>query len=508
MHERRSDRNRRRGRGGLRHLAISAALLCASACSRKPRPNVILVTLDTTRADYLGAYGKAGDPTPNLDALAREGTRFDLAISSSAVTPVSHASILTGLENPEHGLRVLSAPSGYRLRGGIPTLATVLKDSGYRTGAVGSAFPVSSYFGFKNGFDSFQGVEGELSDGAEGKTWNVAELQRRSDATTELALEFLKSTTSPRFLWIHYWDPHDGVLLPPKDRLPKTLWRKGADGEPEPSRDLYQAEVSYVDAQFGRLVAALRERGEWDRTIVVVVADHGEGLGDHGWDHHRILYQEEIRVPLIVRAPGLRQQPSVADVVRTTDIYPTVLDVLGIALPKPVSGRSLLPLIEGRADAPRVAFADQINGYDKNARMAVEHPRYDFLYCALDREWKLIYRPTKPSASELFRLADDPLERTNLYASRPEESRRLLLELARYDGWVAEPFPPEKDPAGGSASAQSALNAIGYAGASDAPTGAPPRWVWICPNHPQDRSIERRPCATCGSKRVLVSATE
>ncbi len=504
MHERGGDRRRSRGTP----LFLCLLALAAAACAPDLRPNVILVTLDTTRADFLGAYGKEGDPTPNLDAVAREGTRFDLAISSSAVTPVSHASILTGLENPEHGLRVLSAPSGYRLKADVPTLATVLHDRGYRTGAVGSAFPVSSYFGFRNGFDSFQGVEGELKDGAEGKTWNVAELQRRSDATTELALDFLKSTKDARFLWIHYWDPHDAVLLPPKDKLPKTLWRKGADGEPEPSRDLYQTEVSYVDAQFGRLVAALKERGEWERTIVVVVADHGEGLGDHGWDHHRILYQEEIRVPLIVRAPGLKQKASVADVVRSIDIYPTVLDVLGIEPPKPVSGRSLRALIEGGKDEPRIAFADQINGYDRNARMAVEHPRYDFLYCALDREWKLVYRPSKPSASELFRISEDPTEKTNLYATKPEEARRLLLELARYDGWVAAPFPPEKGSKGVSSSAQSALNAIGYAGATDPGPEATPRWVWICPNHPMDRSPERKPCATCGSKRVLVSATE
>src|SRR5258705_3968520 len=195
------------------------ALILAVSCGHERPMNVVLVTLDTTRADYLGAYGRAGNPTPTIDALAREGTRFDLAISTAAVTPVSHASILTGLDNREHGLRVLSPKGRFRLRPPIPTLTTVLHDQGYRTLAVHSAFPVSSTFGFKNGFDVFESVEGELLGDGSRRTWDVAKFQRRSDETTRLALAAATDAREPFFLWIHYWDPHDAVQVPPKEFL-------------------------------------------------------------------------------------------------------------------------------------------------------------------------------------------------------------------------------------------------------------------------------------------------
>jgi arylsulfatase A-like enzyme len=291
--------------------------------------------------------------------------------------------------------------------------------------------------------------------------------------------------------------------VPPKDRLPKTLWRKGADGEPEPSRDLYQAEISYVDAQFGRLVAALKERGEWERTIVVVVADHGEGLGDHGWDHHRILYQEQIRVPLIVRVPGAKQARAVPDLVRTTDIYPTVLDYLGIPAPKPVSGSSLRALLEGRSDPPRVAFADQINGYDLNASMVDSHPQFDFLYCAMDRGWKLIYRPSHPEASELYEIAQDPREERNLFRERPDEVVRLERELARHDGWVTAPFGKDAS-APDPQDAQHALEALGYAGGGSQESALGPQWAWTCPEHASVRQDSRGKCPTCGTTLIPV----
>jgi arylsulfatase A-like enzyme len=485
-------------------LLFSALIVGSAACSREDRLNVVLITLDTTRADFLGAYGRPGNPTPHFDAVAAEGTRFDLAISTAAVTPVSHASILTGLDNPLHGLRVLSAKSGFRLRPGVPTLATVLREHGYRTGAVHSAFPVSSTFGFNAGFDVFESVEGELSGEGPHRTWDVAKLQRRSDETTRIALDFVKAAKQPFFLWVHYWDPHDAVQVPPKELLPKNLWRKGVDGDPEPSRELYAAEVSYVDAQFGRLVSALRERGELERTIFVIVADHGEGLGDHGWDHHRILYQEQIRVPLIVRIPGIRQAQSVQALVRTTDLFPTVLDRLGIVPPQPVSGESLLGLIEGRDEAPRVACADQINGYDWNARMVETHPLFDFLYCAMDREWKLIYRPSQPEKSELYDLAHDPGELANRFSQRPEEVRRLERELARWKGWVTAPFESDGSGVDLHASA-SALEALGYAG-GEAPRAAEVRWAWTCPDHPDVRAGERGLCPSCGSETIPVRA--
>jgi len=490
--------------------AAAAAGIFPASCAREEHLNVLLVTLDTTRADSLGAYGRAGDPTPGFDSVAREGTRFDLAISTAALTPVSHASILTGLDNALHGLRVLSAPSGFRLAPDVPTLATVLHDRGYRTAAVHSAFPVSSYFGFQPGFDVFESVEGEMGrvkGNAARRTWDMARFQRRSDETTDLALSWLKTSRSPFFLWVHYWDPHDDVLVPPAPLLPKNLRRVGTDGNPQPSRELYEAEVGYVDSQFARLLSALRASGELEHTLVVIVADHGEGLGDHGWDHHRILYQEQIRVPLIVRVPGVRQAPVVPALVRTTDLFPTILDYLGVAPPRPVSGSSLRDLLEGRSAPPRLAYADQINGYDSAATMLDAHPQFDFLYCAMDRDWKLIYRPSRPDRSELYDLANDPSEQRNLFAARPEEARRLERELARHGGWVSAPFaaPGPAAPASpGAADARGALAALGYAGGAEGSASGAPEWEWTCPDHPGVREPRAGACPSCASPLLLV----
>jgi arylsulfatase A-like enzyme len=464
--------------------------------------NVVLVTLDTTRADALGCYGAPGNPTPHLDALAQAGARFDMAISSSALTPVSHATILSGLDNHEHGLRVLAAGSGFRLSNKIPTLATILRENGYHTAAIHSAFPVSSWFGFANGFQVFDSFDTTLEAGQGGK-WNVLEFQRRSDETTDLVLDWLTEEERPFFLWVHYWDPHDAVKVPPISELPAQLPRN-AQGQLLHSRELYAAEVRYVDAQFGRLVEALGLRNELERTLFVVVADHGEGLGDHDWFYHRLVYQEQIRVPLIVKVPELAPSGAVLPVVRSRDIQPTVLDYLGLRAPRPVSGRSLRNLLEGRADEPRIAFADQINGYDLNASMVQSRPHDDFLYMVIDGKDKLIWRPNHPERSELFDLAADPRELDNRLTQDPATVERLLVHLAKEQPWVSAPFPKEvstEDLAG----ARNVLEGLGYVG-NDSTAGAPSQWVWFCPRHPGLRVPANGPCQSCGSLKVLIKA--
>lgn len=479
---------------------LPAVLTALAACAREPeRWNVVLVTLDTTRADALGCYGAKGDPTPNLDALAAEGVRFEQALATSALTPVSHASILSGLENQEHGLRVLSAGSGYRLPAEVPTLASVLHESGWATAAVQGAFPVSAWFGFERGFDTFLSFDTSVDPGATARQVNVLEYQRRADEVTDLGLEWLRRNARPYFLWLHYWDPHDALKLPPPELLPADLPRDPS-GRVRESRELYAAEVRYVDRELGRLLAALRARPDWERTLVLVVADHGEGLGDHGWWHHRILYQEQIRVPLVLRIPGRGPRAAVRELVRTTDLYPTVLELLGLRAPRPVSGRSLLPLLDGRADAPRSALSDQINGYDRNASLVLERPNDDFLHALVQDGWKLIYRPAHPARSELFDLGSDPGETHDRSAEEPERVRRLLVELARRGPWVTAPFP-ESVPAEGARRARNVLQGLGYAGNDRAalPGGA---WVWTCPQHPEPASEQNRPCPICSGPRV------
>jgi len=476
-------------------LTVHLGLLLLGACGAEPsgaRPrNVLLITLDTTRADALSCYGSTQSATPNLDALAAEGTRFDLAISTAAVTPVAHAAILTGLDNHEHGLRVLYAEGGFRLGTAATTLAEVLAARGFRTLAVHSAFPVSRFFGLERGFQVFEDLQAEMAEHGGDFRWDVASFQRRSDETTDLASELLGD--EPFFLWVHYWDPHDLAKLPP-DVDPRAARKL-----PSPEITLYAAEVAYMDSQVGRLLGALRARGVYDDTLVLAVADHGQGLEDHGWFAHRLLYQEDIRVPLIVRVPGVRSVPAVPELVRTIDLYPTVLDYLGIEPPRRVSGRSLRPLLEGRDDAPRTALADQLNGLDWNAGEVRERKLDDFLYATVDRDWKLVYRPRHFAESELYQLSRDPREERNLFSARPEEARALLERLAEAAPWVTEPFEPL---IGGpdADEARRALSELGYTGSAPLET----EWEWTCPSHLDQRREERGPCPICGAAPLLI----
>jgi arylsulfatase A-like enzyme len=412
----------------------------------KSHLNVLLVTLDTTRADRFGSYGYERDTTPHFDALAEDGVLFELAISTSSTTPTSHASILSGLNPYQHGVRVIYAGGGYRLPAQIPTLASVLQENGWETGAFLSAFMVSEHYGFERGFDTFDNgltnpTESVLQRRRSGAAvWNVAENQRRSDATTDAATAWLQDREPPFFAWIHYWDPHDPEILPPEEVLAQFPPSPG--GEPDPVLDTYDSEIFYVDQQFGRVVGTLEQIGAYDETVIVVISDHGEGLGDHDWVHHRLLYQEQIHVPLILRIPGGPSGRRVAGLVRSIDVYPTILEVLGLEPPRPVQGRSLLSLAAGATEEPRLAYADQLNRWDANAAMVASRPLDRLLYCATDGTWKLIYRATDPDESELFNLRRDPRERDNLFHATHPQYLRLKRALDTFDGYRWRPFAP------------------------------------------------------------------
>jgi arylsulfatase A-like enzyme len=482
-------------------LAAALGLLLLAGCGPQPvreLPNVLLITLDTTRADFFGAYGSPGRGTPYFDAVARRGALFQTAISTASVTPVAHASILTGLEPYHHGLRVLFAESGFRLPADIPTLATVLHARGWRTGAVHSAFPVSPYFGLDQGFTSLESFDARFQEGDGKHRWEVARYQRRSDDATDLALEFVDQGEDPFFLWVHYWDPHDAELLPPPELLSGV-----PDDRSRRNRKLYAAEVEYLDSQFGRLLEGLEERSRYDETLLVVTADHGEGLGDHGWGVHRLLYQEQIRIPLIFRIPGQAAGAPLGELARVTDIYPTLLDYLGIEDTAGVDGRSLRTLLTREAEPPRLAYADQLNGYDLNSKIGSRRPFDDFLYCVMDAEWKLIYRPEFPERSELFHLKNDPGETTNLYAREPEQRLRLQRELARRDAWISRPFAaglgasPDE-----AAAAREALESLGYTG-SERSGGGEESWGWTCPRHADVLTNENESCPHCAEPLIL-----
>jgi arylsulfatase A-like enzyme len=432
-------------------LPILALAVLVGGCGRsgKAELNLLLVTLDTTRRDHLGCYG-GGNLSPNFDALARDGVRFDTAIATSGATPTSHASILTGLNPPGHGVRVIYAESGYYLEKTVPTLATIIEGKSWRTGAFLSSFTVSSFYGFDRGFGTFDEglhVPADRSFAQQDNgfwSWPLDLNQRRSDETTDEAIAWIRQVDGPFFAWVHYWDPHDAKLMPPDEVLLPFVSRDMDDDAL--FRGIYRAEVFFMDSQFGRLIDSLKEAGLYDNTIIVVVADHGEGLGDHGWWYHRIVYQEQIHVPLIMRVPGWPSGATVTDLVRTTDIAPTILERLGLEVPANTDGLDMSGLVHGTADGPaRVAYADAINIFDLNAGMVTSRPDDALLYCAMDDEWKYIHRPLLEGRDELFHLKTDPLEQKNLFAAEPEQVQRLKSALDRFSGYVDKPFGTPTD---------------------------------------------------------------
>ncbi len=423
-------------------LPVACAVL-AAACGGSPekagRFNVLLVTLDTTRADHLGCYGYPLPTSPNLDRLASDGIRFDMAISTSGITPISHASIFTGMNPDRHGLRVFYGRTGHYLEPEHPTLASILRDRSWRTAAFVSSYPASEKFGLDHGFDTFSsGVSEEVMAGdprlrpPKDGYWQdrpTASAQRRADVTTDEALAWLDEPyvgENPFFLWVHYFDPHDPSLVPPQE----VTARFGVDGsEPDALLKVYDPEIFFMDGQFGRLIRHLRETGRYDNTIIVVVGDHGQGLGDHNWFPHRLLYQEQIRVPLIIRIPGGTRRATVGAVTRTIDIMPTVLQALGIDPPETVQGSDMTAILSGPAEKGRIAVAEALNTLDDHAPPQLPPHQKDLLFMVMDREWKLIHHAGEPGNNELYHLLEDPEESNNRVAAEPEEVKRLMTAL-------------------------------------------------------------------------------
>jgi arylsulfatase A-like enzyme/tetratricopeptide (TPR) repeat protein len=379
------------------------ALMAAGAAYRYwsvPRLNVILVTFDTTRADRLGIYGYRHGLTRAFDDFARRGVVFERAYAPAPVTLPSHATMLTGLSPPEHGLRVNGIG---RLPGQIPLLPEILKKNGYDTGAFIAAVVLDSQFGLDRGFDIY---DDDLSKTK--ATGHAGDRRREGQDVMDSALSWLERRTNrPFFCWIHLFDAHA-----PYDSRPDTFGQTFAESP-------YDAGVAREIQQLARLTAFLKNRQLDADTLFVVAGDHGEGLDDHGeLEHGMLVYNTTLHVPLVFVGPRVcRAGTRVPNAISLVDLTPTLLDVLRIPPPKHVSGRSLRPALNGQPIDSRDCYAEAESPFLYN--------RWSPLHTVISQRWKYI-NTTRP---ELYDLENDPGELTNLVESAGEETQRMRSAL-------------------------------------------------------------------------------
>lgn len=384
------------------------------------RLNLLVVTLDTTRADRVGAYGRpAASSTPAFDRLAREGVLFEQAMTSAPLTLPAHATMFTGHFPPQHGVR---DNGGFFLDPSATTLAERLQARGYRTGAFVGAFVLDAKWGLDQGFEHYA----DDFDLSKVKALSLGNVQRRANEVVDLALPWLESVQAqPFFAWLHFYDAHA-----PYD-APEPF---GSQYRSQP----YNGEVAFADAQLGRVVTFLEGRGLLDRTVVVVLGDHGESLGEHDEGTHGFfVYETATHVPFLIRAPYARTAARrVTSLVRTADLAPTVLDLLGIRPAEgeaAAPGRSLVPVMTGAAaDLAAEGYAE--------AMYPLHHYGWSALRAVRIGQFKLIDAP-RP---ELFDLAADPGETTNLFEARRDVGNRLQRTLRALEAQFARAAAPPK----------------------------------------------------------------
>jgi arylsulfatase A-like enzyme/Flp pilus assembly protein TadD len=397
--------------------------------------SLLVVTLDTTRADRIGAYGYPNIETPHLDRLAREGVVFEQAESVAPLTLPAHSSIFTGLFPPSHGVR---DNGGFYLDEKHVVLAELLRDAGLRTGGFVGSFVLDSKWGIAQGFETyFDDFDLRKTTGR-----SLNEIERPAGEVADAALAWLDAAPRARFFsWVHFYDPHSPYA-------PPEPWASRYPNRP------YVGEIAYTDSQVGRLLNWLDENDRADDTIVIVMGDHGESLGEHGESGHGFfVYEGATRVPFIIRAPfESMSNRRVITPVRSVDVLPTALELLGIEPTRPSDGASLVPLLTGDAQSMQLACYSE-----------AFYPRYHFGWSELTAlrvgDLKYIEAP-RP---ELYDVAVDPREVRNLYRERSDVAERMSAQLRELESsWnVSAPTQrmEEIDP-----DTRARLAALGYLG--------------------------------------------
>ncbi len=367
-----------------------------------PRPvNVVVITIDTLRADHVGCYGYRAAQTPHLDRLAAEGVRFEHAYTPVPITLPSHTVIFTGTYPMYSGMHDFS---GNVLSPQQPTMASLLKQNGYATGAVLGSAVLDSRFGLNQGFDFYY----DHFDFSRLQEANLDAMERPGNLVADEALKWLQEHSNKKFfLWMHLYDPHHPYN-------PPTPYRERFQARP------YDGEIAFADDQVGRIVSFLKTQGLYQRTLILVLGDHGEGLGEHGEKTHGFfIYDSTLHVPLIIKFPvGRNGRPAMVSTdVSTADVLPTVLDALRLTPPPQLQGRSLLPLLTGKGTGDELyaeSFLPRLH-FNWSELRGLEAGRYHFI------------DGPKP---ELYDRESDPQELKNLYAEKQAVASELQGRLA------------------------------------------------------------------------------
>lgn len=430
-------------------LLAGLIILTATGCSPAPdeQPSIVLITLDTLRADHLGCYGYTRARTPNLDSFAGSALRFDNTFSTINTTLASHAAMMTG-KHPQ----ALGVPrNSFPLSPDIPTIAELLGSNGYRTAAFVSCSALTSRMGLARGFETYD------------ETFDLSaadQEQRRAESTTAAALRWLeRNSNRPFFLWVHYFDPHFPYEPPaPFDTMYDNGYQGPADGSMDyleklwqnrlsPARadlqrlvDLYDGEIAYLDHCLGPLLDELGRPGLKERTLVAVTADHGEHLTERRlkFYHGNYVYQPSIRVPLLIRFPGVAARTgTVSETVQTIDLFHTLLGAAGVQAKNRGRSQDLSgPLV------PRPAFAEASRPWNVEDSNPSQYQNLQKASMVVRYPWKLVVTPWRRQV-ELYNLQQDPAERNNLAASQTDLARELHSLLA---GWRNEAGPPASLP--------------------------------------------------------------
>ena len=422
-----------------RILFLLTALTAAQATAQTPQksaPNVVLITIDTLRADHLGCYGYKQIKTPNIDGLAADSGRFEHAYTVVPVTLPSHTAMLTGTYPMLSGMHDFSANKLSPQQG---TMATVLKQAGYATGAVVASAVLDSRFGLNQGFDFYY----DHFDFSRLEEANLDEMERPGNVVADQALDWLgKNSQKKFFLWMHLYDPHYPY------RPPEPYSREYAS---QP----YDGEIAFADEQVGRLLRFLKDKGLYQNTVIVLSGDHGESLGEHGEKTHGFfIYNVTMHVPLIIHLPGKPATQTVADPVSLVDLMPTVLAATGLDIPSQVQGRSLLSALRGeKIDRDRTLYGETFL------------PRLHFNWSELRGAENAKYHFIDAPRPELYDLTKDPGELRNLFPEKKavaEEMRAKLAGLIReYSAGKELAEKTGLDPA-----LMERLKSLGYAGFS------------------------------------------